>query len=473
MYTYYFPNRLTMLYQHSLNSSLSLTCICLFVNLGSAQEPDNLRGVSHLIEHMMFKATKNRSEDSLLRIFDSTGAKFNAYTSKRLTCYYIICETKYMKQCLEALSEMVTHAIFDKHELGKEQKVVREENVEDEYDPSNLLLDGVDMALFEGTHYAYPVDFIHSPLDRKQVIDYYHTHYIPKNMALSIVSSASYEAVKRTVFKTPFARLHSFHPHAAAATPTTVSVTPICVLKEHKPDEKEIQRKIHPIAKYEQYKMCNGLQIIYGKIPNYNTIHIAIAFRTCNWRNYKDRSILWLIKMVFSRGLNGRLYNVLRGKHGLAYSPSAGTEYHDTTGKFSLYTEIEANKLIEFQEDGKRKKGVLPILFELLQDFIKNGPTAKEWEDAKGYSHGERLINMERINYAAEHNGKNYWLNLDDNTIMDYSVSKKHTQQDTLEDCRECIRKYFVPSSMCIALVGSSLPSIGAMEKCIEQYLGL
>jgi predicted Zn-dependent peptidase len=467
-----FSNGLTLIYEPSLNPSLDLTCICLFVNLGSAQEPEELRGVSHLIEHMMFKATEKRSEDSLLKIFDSTGAKFNAYTSKRLTCFYIICETKHMKECLDALSEMVIHAIFDKKELEKEQKVVHEENVQDEDDPDNLLQDGVDMAIFDGSYYSTPIDYIHSPLERKKVIEYYRKYYLPENMALSIVSSASYGAVKKMIVQNPFSHFHSFHPSAER--------------EKENPSEKEERigvntdllniNKYHPYVNYDRYKKNNGMEIIYGKIKGYNTVQIAIGFRTCAWKEIHDREILKLIKTIFARGLNGRLYNELREKHGLAYSPSAGTEYYDTMGKITLYTEIESKKLIEFREDGKRKRGVLPILFDLLQDFIDKGPTAKEWEDVKGYYHGEQIIAMQKINHFAEYNGKNYWLSLDGGSEKKGDIEsyqnhwEKYIQPITLEECRECIAKYFTPSSMCIVLVGSSLPSIRVLEKCVDSY---
>jgi predicted Zn-dependent peptidase len=99
-----YANHLTLIYEPSVSPELALSCICLFVNLGSSKEPDELRGVSHLIEHMMFKSTKKSSEYKLLNIFDSTGARFNAYTNKILTCFYIICETAHMKACLDALA---------------------------------------------------------------------------------------------------------------------------------------------------------------------------------------------------------------------------------------------------------------------------------------------------------------------------------------------------------------------------------
>jgi predicted Zn-dependent peptidase len=465
-----FSNGLTFIYEPSLNPTLGLSCICLFVNLGSSHEPDDLRGVSHLIEHMMFKATEKRSEDNLFKIFDSTGAKFNAYTNKRLTCFYIICETKYMKECLDALSEMVIHAIFDKKELEKEQKIVHEENVQDEDDPNSLLQDGVDMAVFDGSHYATPVDYIHSPLERKKVIEYYRKHYLPENMALSIVSSASYGAVKKMVVQNPFSHFHSFHPLAESEK------------RREKSTEKLLENKIadankyHPHAKYDRYRINNGIEIVCGKIKGYNTVQIAIGFRTCSWKETRDRELLKLIKAIFARGLNGRMYNELREKHGLAYSPSAGTEYYDTTGKLTLYTEIESNKLIEYREGGKRKKGVLPILFNILREFIDKGPTANEWEDVKGYVHGERIIEMQSINHFAEYNGKNYWLSLDEVNGKKGDIESyqnhwgKYIQPITLEECRQCIAKYFTPSSMCIVLVGSSLPSIGVLEKCVDSY---
>jgi predicted Zn-dependent peptidase len=459
-----YSNGLTLLYEPSLNPSLGLSCIYLFVNIGSSQEPDDLRGVSHLIEHMMFKATKRRSENSLLKIFDSTGAKFNAYTNKRLTCFYIICETEHMKSCLDALSEMVIQAIFDKTQLEKEQKIVHEENVQDEDDSENLLEDGVDMVLFDGSHYSTPIDYIHSPLDRKKVVEYYRKHYIPENMALSIVSSESYEAVEKMVAKNPFSRIGRVSCSCSE-------------IEEKQKAEKKAEIQYHPYINYKRYRKENGLEIVYGEIKGYNTVQIAIGFRTCPWKEVRDRELLKLTKAIFDRGMNGRLFNLLRGKHGLAYSPSAGTEYYDTVGKITLYTEIEASKLLWNRDGGKKRKGVLPLMFGLVKDFIEKGPTMEEWEDVKGYLHGERIIAMEKINHLAEYNGKNYWLSGVSSSIGEKgeidSYSKNwetYIQPTTLEDCRKCIQKYFVPSNMCVVLIGSSLPSIPLLEKSIDNY---
>jgi predicted Zn-dependent peptidase len=358
----------------------------------------------------------------------------------------------------------------------KEQKIVHEENVQDEDDPDSLLQDGVDMALFDDSHYSTPIDYIHSPLERKQVVEYYRKHYLPGNMALSIVSSASYGDVKKMVIGNPFSHFHSFHPLADREKGEKGEGEGKTKIVEKKENEISDMNKYHPYVKYDRYKGSNGIEIVYGTIKGYSTVQIAVGFRTCAWKDIHDREIMKLIKTIFARGLNGRLYNELREKHGLAYSPSSGTEFYDTMGKITLYTEIESSKLIEYQEGGKRNKGVLPLLFGLIREFIEKGPTAKEWEDVKGYVQGERILAMQKINHFAEYNGKNYWLSLNGDSgekgdIESYQNHwEKYIQPITLEECRECIRKYFTPSSMCIVLVGSSLPSIGVLEKCVDSY---
>ena len=467
-----YPNNLTLIYEPSVSPDLGLSCICLFVNLGSSKEPDDLRGVSHLIEHMMFKATKKSSEYKLLKIFDSTGARFNAYTNKCLTCFYIICETAHMKACLDAFAEMVIHAIFDKTETDKEQKIVHEENVQNENNPDKLLQDGIDIGLFDDSDYAKPIDYIHRPLNRKKVMEYYWKYYVPSKMALSIVSSASYSEVEKMVSGNPFSK---YMPHVLGERGQIGK-------HEEKMGEKEVV-EYHPEALFVSEKTKNGVEIVYYKKKGLTTVKIAVAFRTCPWKNIEDREMLRLIKSVFARGLYGRLYNELRNKHGLAYSPTAGSEYYDKMGKFGIYTEIESSKLLEFREGGKRKKGVLPILFRLLGEFIEHGPTSREWEDVKGFCHGEEMIAMEKINHLADYNGRNYWLSLSD-TNGEMEVSEEggidsfrsywetYLKTATLQECRKCIAKYFIPSNMCVVLVGSGLPSFSTLEKCIGRYGG-
>jgi len=119
-------------------------------------------------------------------------------------------------------------------------------------------------------------------------------------------------------------------------------------------------------------------------------------------------------------------------------------------------------------------------LFRLLTEFIEHGPTAREWEDVKGFCHGEEMISMEKINHLADYNGRNYWLTLSDRRDMGISEEgvvdsyrsywETYLKTATLEECRKCIAKYFIPSNMCVVLVGGGLPSFSNLEKCISLY---
>jgi predicted Zn-dependent peptidase len=378
---------------------------------------------------------------------------------------------------------MIIDAVFQSKELEKEQKVVYEENLQNENDPDSLLQDGMDMILFEGTPYAKPIDYIHRPFDRKRVVEYYQAHYTPEKMALSIVSSASYKVVKGVVEQCALSRFRRKDTHDSGKEVEESE------LNAHGKKGEMIGNhgidivNYHPHNKIEKYTCKNGIKLVYGKMKNDMTIHVAVGFRTCPWRDVQERERMKLIKTIFSRSLNGRLYNELRKKHGLSYSPIAVTEHYDVTGKFTLYVEIESSKLIHYQEGGKRKKGVLPILLELVRDFIEKGPTKSEWEIVKTSIHSEQSISMESIHKLAEYNGKNYWMSLHEcenhkgameipSSMAPYrTIWDKYVRDATIEDCRQTIAKYMVPSNMCVVLVGGALPSFRVVEKCLDTCL--
>jgi predicted Zn-dependent peptidase len=464
---FHLKNGLRFIYESSQGKNV--TCVYLCLNVGSFHEPEDLRGVSHLIEHMLFKSTSKHDEKSLMSKFDEMGVSIDAYTEKSTTCFYFLCETKNLKACLDILSEMVIDAVFESKEYGKEQKVVYEENLQRANNPDTLLQDCLDMMLFEGTPYARPVDYVHRPYDRKKVVEYYRSHYVPEKMALSIVSSASYEEVKGVVEQCALSRFQRKE---------SVNREKVEAFGNHGIDFVEYPHKI------QRYTCKNGIKLVHGEMKNCKTVHVAVGFSTCPWSNVQSREIMKLVRNIFSRSLTGLLYNGLRTKYGISYSHSAFTDNYSFTGKFGIHIEIDSSKLLYYQEGGKRKKGLLPIVIGLLHEFIEKGPTESEWEIVKTRLRISRNIFSDSIEDMTEFNGKNFWFSTQDwgcdghKGAVDevfYMSSQRNLWDDynvpaTLEDCRGVIARYMVPSNMCIAFAGGSPPSFQKVEKCLNTF---
>jgi zinc protease len=135
--------------------------------------------------------------------FSNSGAHFNARTTKQYTCFAVDCLDSYTQQFVRILGDMILRSKFDKKEYALERNVVREEMKMRKSDFS------IEELAFSGTSYANPVDNIsyHKPgcLPYEDVIDFYHQHYVPQNIVLSVVSSISFNTIIRYVSATPFA----------------------------------------------------------------------------------------------------------------------------------------------------------------------------------------------------------------------------------------------------------------------------
>jgi predicted Zn-dependent peptidase len=501
-----FPNQLRMLYESSPSPNLGRTSIHFFGNFGSSQEPEDLRGLFHTIEHMIFKGTSKHNTKQLIEKFTKIGAYFNAYTSKRLTCYVINCLTEHIDLCLHYLFEMLFHSTFPKKSMMKEQQVIREENLQSNDRSETLLNDAVDMVLFEKTGLERPVDFIHPPLSRSKVISGYEEYYQPSKMLLSIVSSMSYSELCGKVLKN--LKYYAgdigggYDDIFGGVEPDTDKDNTYEMNDNmdimHNRDglgmrmsmrghgKGKIEYPYYHTQKYVQHRTQKGCKIVLIPKKEMNTVMISIGFKTCGWSD-EHRETLRMLKAVCIRGLSGRLFEELREKHSLTYSPQVETEYYDKMGKFVFCIKIDQKKCLDFlHEDGVMHPGGLSILLKLIYEFISKGPTKKEWKEIKGYLKGSMSSSVEHISNLADFNGKNYLLRYDigheDIDVKKCDIQSVGTSRmvsyldiySTLLYSRpisvamECIDKYFRVDNMCVCMIGSMLPAFSVLEKMID-----
>jgi predicted Zn-dependent peptidase len=135
--TFSFPNGFRVIYEKSPNIA-PIACIKIMCDIGSVYENNETRGVSHFIEHMCFKGTKNIPiPKDIFMEYDKIGAYLNATTGKRYTYYTIKCNNEYVENSIRIMSDMLLNSTFNKNEYKKEEKVVIEENIKDINDVTN------------------------------------------------------------------------------------------------------------------------------------------------------------------------------------------------------------------------------------------------------------------------------------------------------------------------------------------------
>ena len=196
------------------NHSAPVSAFQVWVEVGSADENPGEAGISHLIEHMLFKGTDKRRPGEIARDIEGHGGHINAYTSYDYTVYHMEIASRYQEQGLSVLADAVQHPRFDAQELAREKEVVIEEIKMGEDDPERALHRALFKTSFQRHPYGRPVigyaDSVRG-INRKAIVDYYRQWYCPKNMVFVGVGD----------FKTPelLARVKAFFTTSSCPLP--------------------------------------------------------------------------------------------------------------------------------------------------------------------------------------------------------------------------------------------------------------
>jgi predicted Zn-dependent peptidase len=435
-----YPNDFRIVYERSLNA-LPLTTLYIFCDVGSVHEDDMLRGASHFIEHMCFKGTSKISASKIINEYSKIGAYFNAYTSKRYTCYTIKCQDQYIHHSLEILTDMLMHSKFKEEEYHREHKVVVEENNNNDNNPDIILQDTINQLLYKGSSYEQPVDSLkYHTKDRlhyRDVIDFYHKYYHPSRMLMSVVSNTPLKEIEKIVRKMPFMKIKK----------PTHFVEPVIR---------------HGIMKYREPQ----IQLIEKR--GVTNAHIMIGFRICGCRS-EDYYPLILLSKVMGSGLNGRLMLLLRERRGLVYGASASVECYEYTGDFTFSTKARVENLLH---NGERGLGVLPLLVKLINEMITDGITKEELYTTKGNIQGKMILDLQNIVTQTEYNAESiiYGRLGDSDKIVPYKdIYETFVKNITMDDIKRVIKRYFNKENMCVCILSEKLPSLETIKReCVK-----
>jgi len=433
----HFPNGLKIIYEKSINK-IPITVIQVYCKIGSIYEPNDLRGVSHMIEHMCFKGTKKHpTANSIFEV--SIGSDFNAYTEKMITCYFMKCLDKNLHNCIQILSDIMFHSFFHTGDYENEKSVVKEENIKNADELDSIVNEEIEKLIFKNTPFQFPIDTLdyhksnHS-LPLKSVYEYYKKHYIPQNFIISIHSSIPFQSVV-SILKNSF------------------------FFKEKNPPN-----YVFPSLSENSVQTVPSIKLV---LKESITTYISIGFLTCPYSS-NDKYFLEIFETILSGGMNSYLFTILRDKNGLTYSSDVDTNFFNTIGSFSIYTEVDQNKVIH---NGK-KKGVLPIIIDTIRHFVKNGITKKQLDHAKNIIHENIIRSLEDTGTKAEHNALEFILRGGTFIIPYDSLFDTVYKNATIDNVNSVIRKYFTYSNMSVCLVGSHLPSLEIVKNiCDKLYL--
>ncbi len=334
--------------------SAPVAAIQLWVRTGSANETEEEAGITHLIEHMIFKGTPTRKTGEIAATIEGSGGHINAYTSLDRTVYYVEIPSSHLATGLDVLLDAVQHSLFDPVELEREKEVVLEEYRRSLDIPRTRLNWAVMDLCYQKHPYRRPVIGYESTIrsfDRKAILDYMGKWYTPDNMVLVAVGDFETNQALKTI-----KGLVRDFPERMGQRPT-------------RPQEPE-QTALRRFTKKEK------VQQVYLDM----SWHIPSL-------NHPDMYPLDLLETILSHGKSSRLYARLKMETNLVYSVSAGAYALSDPGLFSVDAELGPENL------DKALEAIAGVITEIIREPV----SASELQKAKGIAEAAFVFDMETM----------------------------------------------------------------------------
>ena len=349
----------------ALNSmdSVRSVSIGIWCNNGSVNEKAEEHGISHFIEHMLFKGTKNRDHFQIVNEIDKLGGQMNAFTSKECTCFYVKCLDEHFRATAEVLTDMISNPTFPAEELEKEKGVVIEEINMNADDPDDVAFDILEDNVYRGMGMSHPVlgtkdtvsSFTHDKLN-----EYYFDHYTRDEIIVSVAGSFNKDEVI-DYFKDKF---HNLKGSRSIETDKSVS------------------------------ELSDGGYIEVNK--DIEQAHIAMGIRLFPASDSRRYPMMLLCNLL-GGGMSSRLMQNVRVKKGLAYSVYSMTGFYSYTGLFVISAGVSKDKVDEALEAIKDE------LDRLKGDDI----SIEEFQSSKEQLKSSFIFGQESVQNLMIYNGRN------------------------------------------------------------------
>ncbi len=323
-----------------------------WIGSGSRDEAPEVNGVSHFVEHMVFKGTTSRSAQQIAREVDTIGGNLDAFTGKEMVCFNIKVLDENVAPALDVLSDLVLHPTFTPEELAREQGVILEEIKMDEDNPDYLVHEIFTQNFWKGDALGRPIlgtEKTVSSFNQQIVFDFYNSRFTPLNMVFSAAGNLEHDAFVAQVER-QFGSLavDGSGPIAAPAAPTA---SPHITLKRKK--------------SLEQVQLCLGV--------------VAPPV------NDPDRYGVYLLNTMLGGGMSSRLFQTIREDQGLAYSIYSEMNPFRDTGSLCVYAGTSVDKT----------EKVLRLTLEELRRLKEETVSEAELKRAKDQLKSNMVIGLE------------------------------------------------------------------------------
>lgn len=344
-------------------SSMRSVSIGIWIRTGSRYENSTNNGISHFLEHMLFKGTDRYSARALAQLFDGIGGQVNAFTSKEYTCYYAKVLDEHFHTAVDTLADMLFHSRFVPEEIEKEKKVVIEEIRMYEDTPDELVMD----VLADSVYGGHPLGFTILGLEenlraftRADVQGYVDDRYKPSNIVISVAGNVSQEVAMAEIRRL----FEGQGTGQSVAEPTLLAPGFSTQLSVRKKDTEQV--------------------------------HICLATPGLPAGDKRLYALI-LLNNALGNSPSSRLFQEIREERGLAYSVFSFHSSYQECGMFGIYTGTSP----EHVDD------VLSLIQEICVDVAHAGLTSEELRQGKEQVKGSMMLSLESTSSRMSRLGKN------------------------------------------------------------------
>jgi predicted Zn-dependent peptidase len=381
--------------------------IGIWVRTGSRHEAPEVNGISHFVEHMVFKGTGTRSAEQIAKTVDSIGGNLDAFTAKETICFNVKVLDEHLEVAMDVLSDLVLNPTFREDDITKERGVIIEEIKMDEDNPDYLVHEIFVQNFWKNHPLGRPIlgtkDTVRK-FEKKLLFDYYGARFLPGNMVISAAGNIRHEDLLKLVKS----RFGGMKPIANVMSDEPPKPQPKIVLKNKK--------------SLEQVQICLG-------VPSYSISH-------------ENRYSSFLLNTLLGGGMSSRLFQNIREKQGLAYSIFSELNPYRDTGMLTVYA-------------GTSKDSASKVVNSIVSEFreLKNSPVSSdELQRAKAQLKGSLMLSLES-SMARMSNLARQEMYYERFTGMNEIIER--VEAVTIEDVQRCAQEFFAPDQIGVTVLGN------------------
>jgi predicted Zn-dependent peptidase len=380
--------------------------IGVWIDVGSRDEKSNEVGVSHFIEHMLFKGTRKRTAREIASSLESVGGSLNAFTGREHTCYFARVLDEHTDIALDVLSDILKNPLFNPSHLEKERAVIISEIKELEDSPADLVHDLLMSTIWKENPLGRPI--IGSAesvlkLSRSRLVDFMKRNYISARVVIAASGNFKHEELVNKI-RRKFRFGSNSHPAS--------------------------ENQIFPQAEPDR---------MVAKKKTAQT-HISLGVSTFPYRDRRRYAAL-VLSNILGGGMSSRLFQNIREKLGLVYSVYAFIDFFEDAGVFGIYMGTHKKNTIR----------VIELVLKEIRRLKKDSLTSKELAHAKYQLKGNLLLALEstsnRMNRLAR-----YELLLNDYMDLDETINS--IDKIKAKDVIEVACEFFSPDKLSVVVLG-------------------